>query len=66
MKNLILNRALIQALENQGIVFGDHVKKVTETNSNFQIYDKRTHRFVDANQFRTDVPLKNYNGYVLN
>ena len=65
MKNLILNKAVMQVFENQGIVFGNHVKKII-SKDNFQIFDKRKGQYVPANQFRTDVPLKNYEGYVLN
>ncbi len=63
---MLLSKAMLQVLENQGVTFGDHVKKVAKKISDFQIYDKKTHRFVNANQFRTDIPLSNYEGYVRN
>ena len=62
-----MTRAMMQVLENMGIVFGEHVKGiVTSEKENFQIYDSKSACFIDADKFRTDVPLKNYEGYVLN
>jgi hypothetical protein len=63
-----MTRAMMQVLENMGVVFGEHVKGIvtSEEKENFQIYDTKSGRFIDADKFRTDVPLKNYQGYVLN
>ena len=62
-----MTRAMMQVLENMGVVFGEHVKGiVTPEKENFQIYDTKSGRFIDADKFRTDISLKNYEGYVLN
>lgn len=58
-----MTRGQMIALENEGIIFGKHVKKLTEPD-NFQIFDKKSGQYISADKFRTDIPLKNYSGYV--
>jgi hypothetical protein len=57
-----MTRGQMQVLENQGVTFGQHVKKMVS--DNFQIFEKKTGTYVSADSFRTDIPVGNYSGYV--